>query len=85
MLNKNCINKARKVSKILKQYYLSIKKNFKNHSKKNMVENYVKKYTDKIEYFDIRNKKNLSIKYNKTNFKIFIAYYLDGVRLIDNY
>ena len=85
LLNKNCINKARKVSKILKQYYLSIKKNFKNHSKKNMVENYVKKYTDKIEYFDIRNKKNLSIKYNKTNFKIFIAYYLDGVRLIDNY
>ena len=50
-----------------------------------MVENYVKKYADKIEYFDIRNKKNLSIKYNKTNFKIFIAYYLDGVRLIDNY
>ena len=85
LLNKNCLNKARKISKILKQYYLSIKKNFKNHKKKNIIKNNIKKYTDKIEYFDIRNKNNFSIKYNKNNFKIFIAYYLNGVRLIDNF
>ena len=39
----------------------------------------------KIEYFEIRNKKNLSKNYNQKNFKIFIAYYNKKVRLIDNY
>ena len=39
----------------------------------------------KIEYLEIRNKKNLSKKYNKNNFKIFLAYYNKNIRLIDNY
>ena len=39
----------------------------------------------KIEYLEIRNKINLSKNYNKHNFKIFIAYYNNKVRLIDNY
>ena len=39
---------------------------------------------DKIEYFEIRSKKNLSKNITKKNFKIFIAYKIDKVRLIDN-
>ena len=39
----------------------------------------------KIEYLEIRNKINLSKNYNQKNFKIFIAYYNNKVRLIDNY
>ena len=39
----------------------------------------------KLEYLEIRNKLNLSKKINKKNFKIFIAYYINGIRLIDNY
>ena len=39
----------------------------------------------KIEYLEIRNKINLSKNYNRNNFKIFIAYYNNKVRLIDNY
>ena len=39
----------------------------------------------KIEYLEIRNKNNLSKNYNLRNFKIFLAYYIDNVRLIDNY
>ena len=39
----------------------------------------------KIEYLEIRNKINLSKNYNKTNFKIFLAYYNKKIRLIDNY
>ena len=39
----------------------------------------------KIEYLEIRNKFNLSNKYNKNNFKIFLAYYNKKIRLIDNF
>ena len=39
----------------------------------------------KLEYFEVRNKNNLRKKINRNNFKIFIAYYLDDVRLIDNF
>ena len=39
----------------------------------------------KIEYLEIRNKNNLSKIFNKNNFKIFIAYYNNKIRLIDNY
>jgi len=39
----------------------------------------------KVEYLEIRNKNNLSKKYNKNNFKIFLAYYNNKIRLIDNY
>ena len=39
----------------------------------------------KVEYLEIRNKKNLSKRFNKNNFKIFISYYNKKVRLIDNY
>ena len=39
----------------------------------------------KIEYLEIRNKRNLSKNCNKNNFKIFISYYNNKIRLIDNY
>ena len=39
----------------------------------------------KIEYLEIRNKNNLSKRYTLKNFKIFLAYYIKNVRLIDNY
>ena len=37
------------------------------------------------EYLDFRNIKNLNISKFKTKFKLFIAYYIDNVRLIDNF
>ena len=39
----------------------------------------------KLEYLEIRNKKNLTKKFTKNNFKIFISYYNKKVRLIDNF
>ena len=44
----------------------------------------IDKLCDKIEYFEIRNFTNLSKKISKRNFKIFIAYKMNNVRLIDN-
>ena len=39
----------------------------------------------KIEYLEIRNKKNFSKKVNKSNFKIFTSFYINKIRLIDNF
>ena len=44
-----------------------------------------KKFNLNIEYLEIRNKKNLQLSYKIKNSKIFIAYHLDKIRLIDNF
>ena len=49
--------------------------------KKRMIE---KKYNIKIEYLELRNKYNLKFSKKITNSRLFIAYYLKKVRLIDN-
>ena len=63
-----------------------IKKNIKD---KNLIKkashNLIKKFNIKIEYLECRNLINLSKKIKKHNFKLFVAYYLSGIRLIDNF
>ena len=39
----------------------------------------------KIDYLELRNKKNLQKSNQKNKSRLFIAYYLDKVRLIDNF
>ena len=39
----------------------------------------------KIEYLELRNMKNLLLSNNINNSKIFISYYVNKVRLIDNF
>ena len=43
------------------------------------------KFDIKIEYMECRNLTNLSTNFNNKPFKLFIAYYLNNVRLIDNF
>lgn len=50
--------------------------------KKNKLE---KLYDINIEYLEIRNKKNLQLSNKINNSKIFLGYYLNDVRLIDNF
>jgi pantoate--beta-alanine ligase len=45
----------------------------------------VKKYKIKIDYMECRNLVNLSTNIHARSFKLFVAYYLNNVRLIDNY
>jgi pantoate--beta-alanine ligase len=45
----------------------------------------VKKYKVKIEYLECRNIVNLSTNIRTKPFKLFVAYYLNNVRLIDNF
>jgi len=44
-----------------------------------------KKFSISIEYFELRNKFNFSKSNKIKNSKIFIAYYLNKIRLIDNF
>jgi len=60
----------------------------KTHIKKilNTKKDYLKRaFNISIEYFELRNIKNLKMSNKIKNSKIFIAYYLNGVRLIDNF
>ena len=43
-----------------------------------------KKYKIKIEYLEARCEKNLQLNIKNKKFKVFIAYYLKKIRLIDN-
>ena len=84
-LNEESLNIASKISQKIRLLHLSIKKKFKNKSNLNKVKKEILKNKIKLDYFEIRNKFNLSKKINKSNYKIFIAYYIDRVRLIDNF
>ena len=85
LLNKSDLAKASKIYKELK----IIKKNIKN--KKNFL-NFLRlkkkelnnKYKIKIDYLELRNIKNLRLSNTIINSRLFIAYYLNNVRLIDN-
>jgi len=84
-LSRNGINNASFVSKSIHKLYLSIKKKFNNRLNINLVKYNIESKKIITDYFEIRNKTNLSKNFNRKNFKIFIAYYLNDVRLIDNF
>jgi len=77
---------SKKISKslIIFKKKLSNKKNLKDliFMKKNELK---KKYDIKIDYLELRNIKNLKLTNKIKNAKIFIAYYINKVRLIDNF
>ena len=84
LLSKKNLKKSEKISKLLLHFHNKIKKNFKNKILINFYKSKIKNLCDKIEYFEIRSPINLSRKISKKNFKIFIAYYQENIRLIDN-
>ncbi len=85
LLNKSNLNVAAKIYKKL----VNIKKNI---NKKKNVFDFLKSqkkelknnYKIKIDYLELRNENNLKISNIKKNSRLFIAYYLNNVRLIDN-
>ena len=44
-----------------------------------------KKYKIKIDYLEFRDEKNLKLNNFKDIYRLFVAYKIDNVRLIDNY
>ena len=85
LLNKSSIVIAAKIYKKL----VIIKKSIKNKKKISSFLNLKKKelknnYKIKIDYLELRNINNLKISSTKQNSRLFIAYYLNNIRLIDN-
>ena len=86
LLNKHGLIKAKKIASNISLFKKKLikKKNIKKllSFKKDELN---RLYNIKIEYLELRDFKNLRIS-NKINFsKLFIAYYLDNIRLIDNF
>ena len=86
LLKKKDLNKAGKISCNL----ISFKKKLSKMKITKKLINTKKKELEtlfdiNIEYLEIRNKKNLLISNKINNSKIFLAYYLKKIRLIDNF
>ena len=85
LLSKKDLYTGSLIAQIINQYYHKIKKKFKSINKLNEIKKKIISLGVKIEYLEVRNKYNLSKKINKSNFKIFISYYINNIRLIDNF
>ena len=86
LLNKKDLIKSSFIANLLLNFKKRLKKDL---LLRNEIPNIKKIICDvkdiKLEYLEIRNKKNLTKKFTKNNFKIFISYYNKKVRLIDNF
>ena len=85
LLNNDSLNIAIKITKIL----FSIKKKIKKEDNINkflskIIKNLEKEFKIKIEYLEHRYELNLKLSNKPYKSKIFLSYYLNGVRLIDN-
>ena len=86
LLNRSELFKAGKIAQdlILFKKKLVQKNNFKTflfNKKKELIN----LYNIKIDYLELRNISNLKNSVKLRNSKLFFAYYMNGVRLIDNY
>ena len=86
LFNKDDLNIAEKISKtfFLVKRNIKINKDIKKYLLK-IKRNMQKKFNIKIEYLELRNEKNLLISKKSIGSKIFVSYYLKGIRLIDNF
>jgi len=85
LLNKLNLRVAANIYKKLVNIKKNIKKkknisNFLNHKKIELINN----YKIKIDYLELRSTKNLKVSKKINNSRLFIAYYLNNIRLIDN-
>jgi len=86
LLSKKSIINAGKISKKLKLLKNMIRKNSKHLKKIAEYRKYLtKKFNIHIDYLEARNVKDLSKFKVNSNFKLFVAYYIEKIRLIDNY
>ena len=80
-----------KIAELVANELSDLKKQIKKDKKKsnqliNIFKKYLlKKFNIKIQYLECRNLENLSTNIQKKPFRIFLAYYLNNVRLIDNF
>ncbi len=87
----NLFNKSQKIKfEKISNIILDFVKKIKNEKKFNIERNLcIKKLKDngvtKIDYVEIRNNKTMSKSKLTKNSRLFVAFYLDNIRVIDNY
>ena len=86
LLGKSDLVKAGKIARELFFFKMFLRNNKKT---KNLLQKKIellkKNFDIKIDYLEIRKKNNLKTSLNIKNSKIFIAYFINKVRLIDNF
>jgi len=87
LLNKKSFIKTGIITKKLLKLKNEIDRNRENYKKLilNLKNELTKNFDIKIEYLECRNIQNLSTNIFNKPFKLFVAYYIDNVRLIDNF
>lgn len=87
LLNKSNLEKLRTITHKLINLKKLINKDKQKSNKQiyKIKKELIKKFKIKIEYLECRNVVNLSTNISNKSFKIFVAFYLNNVRLIDNF
>ena len=87
LLKKRSIKKASEIALFLKK--IKYKSNFEGTKLASDLHNYKikleKKYNIKVDYLEFRDEKNLKLNNFNNKYRLFVAYEIDNVRLIDNY
>ena len=87
LLKTNSLKKAAEIALFLKK--LKYKSKFQGSKLAFILPDYKKelekKYNIKIDYLEFRDEKNLKLNNFKNKYRLFVAYNIDDVRLIDNY
>ena len=84
MLNKSSIKKASKIAIKLDK----IKKLSQNNKFVDLLKSkyeFENKFKIKIDYLEFRDEKKMKLNNFKSKYRLFIAYHINGVRLIDNF
>ena len=87
LLDKTSFFEAGIITKKLLKLKNNINRNRKNYKKLifDLKKELSKNFDIKIEYLECRNTQNLSTNVLKKTYKLFVAYYINNVRLIDNF
>ena len=85
LLSKKDLKQAAQISKYLFKLKFSLKKNKIQNYLLNKKKELQKKFNIKIDYLEIRNEKNLTTLTKNKKIRLFVAYYINKVRLIDNF
>ena len=87
LLNKKSFIKTGMITKKLLKLKNKISKNRKNYKKLifDLKKEFSENFDIKIEYLECRSIQNLSTNIFNKPFKLFVAYYINNVRLIDNF
>jgi len=86
LLSKKALITSGKIARTLKLYKNSVIKNKRNLFKINKIKiKLLREFDIKIDYLEFRNETNLNIYKKNKRSRLFVAYHINKVRLIDNF